>query len=232
MSKKLFLGLCILFLVLLSSFFVLGAKVDDYKPKWFTEQWGGNQSREWGILNNFWVMLSPFAFSYYGSEEVDQSASADVYGWYNGTFFGLANWEREVCLIDLSTTVRNLRNTVDDYSIDQTNIYTTTITVSATKDLGFNNSRLYEVSWYIMPFNNDALYRVYLKKEGQENEYFAGKKGDKDEDWKSVTKLVGDAGYDARYLDKDYDKVVLEYRDYGSSVVNEMVVSVVEKKYE
>src|SRR4030042_4813904 len=226
MSKKLLIGILVMML-LVSSFPVWSSSKDDYMPKWWTEQWGGNQSRPWGILHNFWVMLSPFSFDYYGSEEVNQYDSADIYGWDNGTFFGLANWEREGCLVDFSTQVEHIRNVVDDPILDSTTIYTATVTVSATKDYGFNNSRLFEVSWYIMPYGNDAIYRVYLKKDGAENEYFAGKKGDDDDDWKSVSRYVGDAKYDAKYLDIDYDKIVLEYRDYGSAVVNVRVVGVV-----
>jgi hypothetical protein len=215
-------------MVLLSSLYALGAKVDDYKPKWFSESWAGNQSRPWGILNNFWVLLSPFTSDYSGNEKVDPYASADSYGWYNGTFFGLANWEREVCLIDLSSDVRNVRNAITDSDLEQTTVYTTTLTISATKEYAFNGSYLYEVSWYIMPYGDDALYRVYLAN-GSSKEYIKGLKGDADEKWATVTKLMGAAGYEAKYIQNNFDKAVIEYRDAGSEIVNEMSVSVVDK---
>jgi len=208
-------------MILAHCFLVVSASSEDYVPGWF-ESWDGNQT---GILYNFWHSLNPFIPE---KSEIDPYDNADVYGWYNGSFFGLANWEREICLMDLSTDVRSIRNVVEDTSLDETNIYTTTITIAATKQLGFNNSRLYEVSWYIMPYNNDAYYRVYLKN-GDDKNYLAGRKGDKDEDWSLVTKMVGDSGYYAGYLEKDYEKAVLEYRDPGSSTVNEMVVSITDK---
>jgi len=218
--KRLVIIIVLLFMI--SCCFVIGVSVKDYKPGWF-EDYGGNQS---GVLYNFWHSLNPFILP---KGKVNPYDNADIYGWYNDSFFGLAEWEREVCLIDLTTDVKNIRNVVAGDTENEWNIYTTTITVSATKEKGFNNSYLYEVSWYVFPYGNDALYRVYLKKGGGEKEYFAGRKGDDDSNWQSASRYAGDSGYDARYLDKEYEQVVLEYRDYGSSVVNEMVVSVVEK---
>jgi len=220
MKKALILVIGVM--VLASCFLVAGASLEDYKPNWLTTGWEGNQTN---ILENFWYSLWPFATP---TNQVNETDSADMYSWYNGSFFGLANWEREVCLIDLSTDVRNLRNVVEDTALDETNVYTTTITISATKDTVFNNTKLYEVSWYIVPYNNDAYYRVYLKK-GDTKEYFVGKKGDQDDDWVLITRNEGASGYDVKYLDNDFEKAVLEYRDYGSDTVNEMSVSVVKK---
>lgn len=219
MIKKLVVITVLLFMI--NCFLVIGVSVDDYRPGWFKD-YGGNQSN---VLHNFWYSLWPFIPP---KGEINPYDNADVYGWYNDTFFGLANWEREVCLIGLTTDVMNIRNVVMEDIEEEWRIYTTTVTVSAIKQKGFNNTYLYSVSWYIMPYSNDALYRVYLKKDSDQ-EYFVGKKGTKDTDWEDVSRYVGDSGFDARYLKKEYDKVVLEYRDYGSTVVNEVIVSVVEK---
>jgi len=219
-KKKLLLILVLI--VLVNVIFVFGATVDDYKPGWLKD-YSANQS---GILHNFWHSLNPFIPD---KNQVDPYSNADVYGWYNNTFFGLANWEREVCLLDLSTDVRQIRNVVEDTTLGETTIYTTTLTVSATRERGFNNTWLYEVSWYIMPYIDDALYRVYLKK-GIEKEYFEGKKGDDDDDFSEAYMQVGDSGYEARYMDIKYEQVILEYKNYGSDNIQEMVVSVVDKK--
>lgn len=219
MIKKSVIAVLVLFMI--NCFFVIGISVKDYTPGWFKD-YGGNQS---GVLYNFWHSLNPFIPA---KGEVHPYDNADVYGWYNGSFFGLAEWEREVCLIDLSTDVMNIRNVVAGDTDDEWNIYTTTVTVAATRQKSFNNSYLYEVSWYIFPYGNDALYRVYLKR-GNKKEYFAGKPDAGDGNWETATQYVGDSGYDAAYFDEKYNKVVLEYRDYGSPAVNDMVVSVVEK---
>jgi hypothetical protein len=219
MKYKHLLITCII--LLMSCILVIGVSVNDYKPGWF-ESYEGNQS---GILYNFWHSLDPFALP---KGEVNPYDNADIYGWYNNTFFGLANWEREVCLVDLSPDVRNIRNVATDTALEQTNVYSTTITVSSAKQYFFNNTYLYEVSWYIMPFGSDALYRVYLKN-NNDKEYFAGTSGNKDSNWVSASQFSGAAGYDARYTQNNFDKVVLEYRDAGSSAINEMVVSVVDK---
>ncbi len=225
--KMLVLVFVALALLVINSAFILGAGVNDYRPGWFRDWEGvyGEEGTQTGVAGNFWLSLNPFLDKY----DVSPYANADVYGWYNKSFFSLANWEREVCLIDLSSDVRYVRNVVDDIVLDETNIYTTTLTVSATKQQGFNNSWLYEVSWYVMPYDEDLYYRVYLKK-GDDKEYYAGKKGDDDEDFELVSQYVGASGYEAEYLDKVYDEVVLEYKDYGSDKVEEMVVSVVEKE--
>jgi len=194
---------------------------EDYMPGLF-ESWDDNQS---GVLYNFWHSLNPFISQ---KGDVNPYDNADVYGWYNNTFFGLYNWEREVCLIDLTSDVHNTRNVVTDSDLEQTNVYTTTLTIAATKAYALNRSYLYEVSWYIMPYGNDALYRVYLANESSK-EYIKGLKGDADEKWVSVTKLIGAAGYEAKYIPNNFDKAVIEYRDAGSEVVNEMNVSVIDK---
>nr|MCK4929882.1 hypothetical protein [Nanoarchaeota archaeon] len=155
---------------------------------------------------------------------------ADMYSWFNDTFFTVAEWEREVCLADLSTDVRNIRNVVLGTDAIE-NVYMTTVTITATKERGFNNTKLYEVSWYIVPYNIDALYRVYLKN-GNDKEYFAGREGDDNNGWEGVSQYTGDSGYDARYLTNDYDTAVLEYREGGSAVVNEISMSVVNKTIE
>lgn len=214
--------------LIISCVFTLGlsdAEKKKYLPSWFGESWESN----WGddqanILQNFWLSLTPFA----DKGDVDPYADADVYGWYKDAWFGLANWEREVCLADLSSDVRSFRNAVEDSAVDSWSIYTTTVTVSATKGYGINDSYLYEVSWYIKPYGGDALYRVYLRK-GNSKYYFAGKKGTGDDKWVTVSRYVGDANYKAQYLNMSYSEVVLEYRDAGSEAVDEFVVSVVDK---
>jgi|GEM_PF-3226846 len=186
----------------------------DNKPGFWEDYHGGDP------LTNF---IDPWLLRMHGFVE----EPADMYGWYTNTFFTLAEWEREVCLADLSSEVRNIRNVVTDLE-GVSNVYMTTITVAATKQRGFNNSKLYEVSWYVAPYGGDALYRVYLRK-GDKKEFFAGRKGDEEKDWIFVSQYVGDSGYDARYLEEDYDFVVLEYKQDGSEVVNEVSVSVTKK---
>lgn len=182
----------------------LAATRDDYKPGIF-ESWDEAQGN---VLQNFWNSLNPFA-----SDDLDPEDNADIYNWYNGTFFGLANWEREVCLLDLATDVRNVRGSgsVDD----RIDIYTTTLTVSAIRTLYWNTS-YYEASWYIMPYTTDMEYRVYLSK-GSDKEYLAGKAGNVTGSFLEATKQVGASGYEVRYITDDYDKVVLEYRMVGSN---------------
>lgn len=191
-------------LILLSGL-VMATDKDDYKPGWF-ESWDEAQT---GVLSNFWHSLNPYA-----SNNLTMEDDADIYNWYNGTFFGLANWEREVCLLDLATDVRNVRGSgsVDD----RMDIYTTTLTVSALRTLYWNTS-YYEASWYIMPYTADMEYKVYLTDGGDDKEYLAGKAGDDTESFLEAIKQVGDSGYEAIYLTKDYKKVVLEYRMIGST---------------
>ncbi|MBN2458938.1 hypothetical protein JXB28_01520 [Candidatus Woesearchaeota archaeon] len=231
MKKKIAL---LLLLLLVSCFAAFAVNDEDYIPKWLVEDWSGDRNRDWGIANTLYNVFAPFAFDYQGREEVSPFASADVYGWYNGTFFGLADWEREVCLMDLTTDVQSIRNVATDSILGSVNVYTNTITVTATRDYGFNGSYLYEVSWYIMPYGANALYRVYLKKNNIKY-YFAGKKGDADEKWVSVNRYSGDSKYIPKYLNNTYEQVVLEYRDELSSgeysqTVNELVVNVVDKQ--
>jgi hypothetical protein len=125
--------------------------------------------------------------------------------------------------------VQSVRNVVEDSMAGSVNVYTTTITVSATRDYGFNGSFLYEVAYYIMPYNTNALLRVYVKKDSVKY-YFVGKKGDADDKWKTITKYTGDSDYLPKYLNKTYEQVVLEYRDVGSTEVNEMIVNITDKQ--
>jgi len=201
-----------------------------YTPGWFGENWeDDNAGGGADILQNFWLSMTPKTES-----SVDPFASADIYGWYNESWFGLANWEREVCLLDLSSGVRNIRNAVEDSSLENVNVYTTTITITATKDYGINDSYLYEVSWYIMPYGGDVKYRVYLQK-GTKKYYVEGKKGDGDNKWTDASRYSGESDYWVNYLNLSYDNIILEYRDETgngeySDDVNVMNVSVVPKQ--
>jgi len=152
------------------------------------------------ILNNFWLTVNPFA----SASGVDPAESADIFGWYNGTFFGLAQWERDVCLLDLSADVRSNR---DEFmsAEGQRYAYTTTVTASANK-VRYGNVTYYEASWYIMPFDADAHYVVYLD-DGKSKLYLKGT----DREFVPVRKLVGANGYDVKYADTDYSKIVLKY---------------------
>jgi hypothetical protein len=194
-------------------------RLDMYKPGWF-ESWEGNQS---GVLYNFWHSLDPFVPP---KDDIAPTDNADVYGWYKDTFFGLANWEREVCLMDLTSDIRNVRDVITD--TDEISVYTTTITASAQRQMAFNNSYLYEVSWYIRPYSDDAEYKVYLE-QGTTREYFEGKTGDASGAWKAVSKLSGDSGYEIRYLNSNFTNVVLSYRPVGSTQATNFSVSVVNK---
>jgi len=218
MNKKLITG--IVFLILINIWLVSGASVDDYRPGWFKD-YGGNQSN---ILHNFWASFWPFAYK----EGVDPYDNADIYGWYNNTFFGLANWEREACLLNTGEEVRNIRDAIYDSILDESTVYTTTLSISATKEAGVNNTYLYEASWYVLPYGGDLYYKVYLMKD-TDKEYFAGKKGDQDSSWELVEQYAGDSGYEAKYFEKDLEKAVLEYKDYGSDVINTLEVSIANK---
>ena len=215
----LLIGIACIFLVLPMS--TLGQdndyndELDDYKPGFFEDYHGGDP------LTNF---IDPWLLRWHGSSQ----EPADMYGWYEHTFFTIAEWEREVCLADLSTDIRNVRNVVT--GLDEIeNVYMTTVTVAATKMKLLDKTTLYEVSWYIAPYNVDALYRVYLEK-GSDKEYFAGNEGDDDDDWEDASQYTGDSNYMARYLEKDYNAVVLEYREGASSSVYKIVSSIAVKK--
>jgi hypothetical protein len=185
--------------------------VDDaiYTPSWY-QAWDGTQKN---ILTTFWDNINPF---YTPVEDADPYDNADVYGWYEGTFFGLSNWEREICLMDLTTEVANVRSSAT--SEDEVEIYTTTLTVAA-KKTSLYNTTLYEVSWYIRPDGASAQYRVFLNN-GISKEYFAGSASSF-----ASAPLSGQSGYVPKYINANFTEVTLEYKigseskNYTSRVV-------------
>ena len=192
------------------------AEADDrYAPRIY-ESW---DSARGNMLTNFWDGVN-----FFSSGKLDPNEDADTYGWYKGTFFGLAGWEKEICLADLSTDVRNVRDVVSN-SEGETEVYTTTITASAVKSLGWNTS-LYEASWYVASYGEGEQglrYRLYL--EGDKgSEFIKGKAGNESGAFESAGR--SSSGYEVRYLLGKFDRIVLEYKfgDTGAAQVFEAPV--------
>ena len=221
--------LIIIVLVLSSSLVISApATLDDYRPGWLGLR--TYEGMERGIFYNFWHSFWPF-YSY-GKEQPNPGDSADMYGWYNRTFFGLANWEREVCMIDLSSDVRNVRNSVYNYETEREQVYMTTITVSATKQSSLNDTILYEVSWYFTPYMDNAYYRLYITDLLNERNYIIGKEGNELTDWINVNVNNVASNYWANYLQVNYDKAVLEYKYSSDGSINEFAVTIANKTVE
>lgn len=218
----------ILVLLVLTPLLTAGAPatIDDYRPHWIGETYEGMRT---GMLYNFWHSFWPF-YSY-GKEQPPNEQNADIYGWYNHTNFGLANWEREVCMIDLSSEVRNVRNVVYNYETESERVYTTTVTVSATRELNFDGNYTYEASWYLVPYSSDAYYRIYFLQENDKF-YIKGKDGDEIENWERVAENKYASGYYANYLQPFYEKAVLEYKYSSSGSVNEFLATIANKTVE
>jgi hypothetical protein len=191
---------------------VLADSKSDYAPSWYDSPSGKN------ILHNFIDTLNPFS----GSDANSMQNSADIYGWYNGTFFTVYEWERQVCSMDLSSTVTNLKDSITN-SEDLEQFYTTTLSVSAVRTEMWNTT-YYEVSWYVMPYTSDSVsYNVYLT-DGSNKEYFAGNSADS---FKTASRQSGDSGYTVKYLSSLYDKVIMEYKFPDSDELLSLESSVV-----
>jgi hypothetical protein len=192
-------------LLILSSMFVMADdSLDKYKPSfWKGESW----DTEGSVFTNFWRNLNPF-------DDNKVTSTADIYNWYNGTAFGLADWESEVCSIQLSTDVRSFRDTATSEE-NKKNIYTTTITATAIKTTYYNFS-YYEASWYVMPYSQDLSYRLYLT-DGSKKDYIIGKDGNTSASFVNVNQLSGTNGYDAKELAANHTKIILEYKYDGET---------------
>lgn len=205
MTKGLFyasFGIMLITIGIVLSISAYAASPDDYKPNWY-QSWEGTRS---GVLGSFWDQINFWNID----EGYDLKQSADYLGWYKGTTFDVQNWEREVCLMDLSSDVRNIRSSSKESS---SKIYTTTVSVSAKKSLSYGTSYLYEVSYYIRPYDSAATYKVYLfnTANSQEKYYLAGTKSTT----KNVAAGKSQGGYEAKYIDAVYDKVVIEFTENG-----------------
>jgi len=222
----------IMIVLVLSSLLVASAPatIDDYRPAWLIGSYEGSETGASSMLYNFWHSFWPF-YSY-GKEQPNPGDSADMYGWYNRTFFGLANWEREVCMIDLSSDIRNVRNAVYNYETDREQVYMTTITVSSTKESSLNDTILYEISWYFVPYGHGAYYRLYITDLFDQKHYIVGKEGDELTDWINVNVNNVASNYWANYLQVNYDKAVLEYKYSSDGSINEFAVTIANKTVE
>lgn len=200
---------------------VSAGSYDKFKPK-FYEDYESAKGR--GVLSDFSYSLNPFDTSKYIPEEKN---NADIYGWYNKTFFGLAKWELEACLVDLSPETENIKSDAS-FPEDASSLYVTTLTLAAKKFISYDEKFYYETSWYIMPYGTDIEYKVYLRK-GSSKSYIVGKEGSDDDSYVAVSKYVGDTGYEVKDgLTVDYDEAVLEYVDIDSGTTHdEFVVPVV-----
>jgi len=207
-------------LLLLSCSFASAGSYDKFKPRFYEDYESGSG----GVLADFFHSLNPFDSSKYIPEGED---NADIYGWYNGTFFGLAKWELEACLVDLSPETENIRSDAS-LSEDSGALYVTTLTLAAKKYVSYDEKFYYEVSWYIMPYGTDIEYKVYLKK-GSSKLYIVGKEGSGDDSYEEVSRYVGDTGYEVKEdVDVEYDEAVLEYVDLDSGTTHdEFVVPIV-----
>jgi hypothetical protein len=149
----------------------------------------------------------------------------DIYGWYNNTFLQIEEWEVTVCMSKLSTEVRKLRDSslsLTSLSNDDS-VYTTTVTLSGTKTRYNASSWLYEVSWYVMPYNDDVPYRVFLVS-GSDDRFYPP---NDNEDWEESEKYVGSSGYEPFYSSTEYTKFILEYKE--SDEIKPIPVTIAEK---
>jgi len=170
--------------------------------------------QSWGSSLTSWI---PF---FGGAEE----GEGDIYNWYNDTFFTLEKWEIDVCLVDLSTNVREFRDSTTTYGFGyEDNIYTTTLTLAATKKKFNETEWLYKISWYLMPYNFDIPYRVYLV-DDQGNLFFPP---NNDEDWIDAPRYTGKSGFETFYSNIIYKQAVLEYNE---TTHKEFKVDIVEKE--
>ncbi|MFH0870861.1 MAG: hypothetical protein V1866_07470 [archaeon] len=198
--------------VLLSCSLASAGSYDKFKPKFYEDY----ESRG-GLLDDFGHSLNPFDTSKYIPEGGD---NADIYGWYNGTFFGLAAWELEACLVDLSPETENIKSDAS-LSEDSDAFYVTTISLASKKMISYDEKFYFEVSWYIMPYGTDILYKVYLKK-GSSKLYIVGEQGSGDDSYVEVSKYVGDAGYELKEdITVEYNEAVLEYIDLDSGTTHD-----------
>ena len=124
--------------------------------------------------------------------------------------------------MDLSTNVRQIRDSTTDFSFDTSDVYMTTITLASTKEKFNETEWLYEVSWYIMPYTADIPYRVYLMDANGGNFSVPNNNNE----WFTAQRYVGSSGYEAFYSSSKFTQAVLEYNE---TTQMEFKVSVKEK---
>ena len=183
------LALFILIIIILSSTMVLGYEPED-RPNIIKRA-----LQSWGNSLTHWL---PFV-----DRESDQDA--DIYDWYNDTFFTLDRWEMDVCLMDLSTNVREFRDSTNSYTfVYDDNLYTTTISLSAKREYFNETEWLYKLSWYLMPYRFDLPYRVYLV-DDERNIFYPP---NDDDAWMTAVVYSGDSGYEAFYSPRSFAQAV------------------------
>ncbi len=111
----------------------------------------------------------------------------------------------------LSTEVRKIRDSSMSLTnlVNPNSVYTTTVTLSGTKEKYNSSSWLYEISWYIMPYNDDLSYRVFMAPGSSDRFYPPNGK----EDWRKSEQYTGSSGYEAFYSTTEYKKFTMEYNE-------------------
>ncbi|MBN2052008.1 hypothetical protein JW756_00720 [Candidatus Woesearchaeota archaeon] len=189
-NKTILAGLLLL-VILLSSF------VSANRAPSFLERLGNS----WGYsASNWW----PFDKS-----RVYDGGPADIYNWYNGTFFTLEPWEMAACLLDFTTDVRELSDSTFNIGTGDDYVYDTTMTINAKKQPYNATESLYKVSWYILPYDMNFPYRVYFI-DNDDKDFFIP---NDNKVWRTATMGIGDSGYEAFYSSKKFVRAGIEYND-------------------